>query len=104
MNREDAQQWAKLYQAYADGETIQVLTYGRWCDLASASFTRDLKFYRVKPKLIPKRYTVHKNDAGDIQVSAGTRVNPETYLGAIDLILDPETDKFEVKIVDGHDE
>ena len=107
MKREDAQQWVKLFQAYADGETIQALnSNGRWRDVESPMFTSCLINYRVKPKAKTQRYTVYKTDASGRVALRHTTVDfvGKTKLGAIDLILDPETDKFEIKIVDGHGE
>lgn len=52
MTREEAAKWAELYQAYADGKTIQYLcNRGIWVDGKTLSFTESEEKYRIKPEM-----------------------------------------------------
>lgn len=50
MTRERAKQLKDVFNAYADGQTIQSYSehYGKWIDLAEVNFCDDTE-YRVKP-------------------------------------------------------
>lgn len=52
MTREEAREWASLYQAYADGKTIQFRSNAekKWIDLCYGSFDDSIYCYRIKPE------------------------------------------------------
>ena len=52
MTRDEAREFAKLVQAYADGKRVQLhLDDGSWHDLNDPDFySRTMKFFRIKPE------------------------------------------------------
>jgi hypothetical protein len=51
MTRGEAKQLLPIIEAYANGETIQILTSLKWEDLKDAiSFNYPVSHYRIKPK------------------------------------------------------
>ena len=63
MTREQAVQKAKIMQAYADGEIIQIFNGAKleehcgWVDLENPMFISDIDRYRIKPK-DPRKFII----------------------------------------------
>lgn len=80
-----AAEWAKLFQAMAEGKTIQFADCGHWYDLTEANFF-DFRFsrnYRVAPEIKKGKYRVAALDTKDGYVPT-TAVNDEKYAAELE--------------------
>jgi NDP-sugar pyrophosphorylase family protein len=68
MTRDEAREFAKVVQAYADGKQVQAhLKEGRWIDLDDPEFFSQPKgYYRIKPE--PREYWLRALPDGRIAV------------------------------------
>lgn len=106
MIREEASAWAKIYQAYAEGKTIQHRTGiqpNHWRDLDNPGFGAPVSCYRIKPEVPAKRYQVVVNDeTGELSIlKAFVNYKGKTRLALIDLVVD-DLKGFQIKKVDSH--
>lgn len=71
MNKEKAQQYLPLIQAFAEGKTLQYKCSieNKWRDTPDLSFILAPKRYRIKPEPIKQEfyYIIHKEDANNPQ-------------------------------------
>lgn len=61
QDKEVAAEWAKLFQAMADGKTIQVADCGHWYELTDASsfdMYKSPSSYRIAPEVKKGKYRV----------------------------------------------
>jgi hypothetical protein len=65
MTKDEAKDYLPLFQALAEGKTIQIKEDdGTWADLYSPSFLNDPCFYRIKPE--PRVIWVNEDADGHI--------------------------------------
>ena len=53
MTRKQAKHLAEIFNAYAEGKTIEVFLDGEWCEITSNGFNFDVEndYYRIKKEL-----------------------------------------------------
>ena len=101
MKREEAAKWAELYQAYAEGEQLQILgDDGVWF-----TSTQEVRFhlnlsYRVKPATVERVYqTVQHDKTKEVSILRPlVNYKDKTRVGLITLTTDLDTGMFTIEV------